>query len=94
MIDLPELKADIEAVTGPWAQAKATAREIALYYENDIDVLAVEQIIKDHSPSRLGDFDAIIEQAENVCGGTDTFTQAQAQKILAGLVLLVARWMR
>jgi hypothetical protein len=44
--------------------------------------------------AQLSQLDAVIAKSRAVIAGTDTFTNAQAQQILARLVLLVARRLR
>lgn len=77
------------------AQGMITERLEAAHPPNEgADWVGVSDLIRAHSPSSLADLDALVAKARNVWQGTDTFTQAQAQKILAGLVLVVARHLR
>jgi hypothetical protein len=56
--------------------------------------LAINQIVEGHAPAEFAHLDLLVAKAVNVWAGTDTFTVAQSQKILAGLVLIVARHLR
>jgi hypothetical protein len=58
------------------------------------DWVRMMSIMEAHRPSTDRDLDQLVAKARNVWQGSDTFTQPQAQKILAGLVLIVARHLR
>lgn len=97
-VDLQQLRTEIEAATGLTVTG-GERRDGFLFVEfettegvDDIALQAqLEQIVADHKTDETTQLDQLIEKARRVWNGTDTFTQAQAQKILAGLVLLENR---
>lgn len=56
---------------------------------SDVDTAA--RVLKEHRTDENRQFDQLVAKARQVWSGQGTFTQAQAQKILAGLVLLENR---
>ena len=96
LVDPAQLKAEIEAVVGRSVTAVRDGNRVVFQSIYEIAGFEdqVEQTIRDHRPQDLDQFDQLVAKAQNVWAGTDTFTQAQAQKILAGLVLVVARHLR
>lgn len=55
------------------------------------DVQKAVRIVRSHRTADQRQLEMLVEKARNVWAGNDSFTQAQAQKILAGLVLVVSR---
>lgn len=96
MVDPAQLKAEIEAVVGHPVTVTRDGNRVV--FENVYDIVGVhEQVaetIRNHRPADLNQFDQLVSKAQRVWAGDDTFTVAQVQKILAGLVLIVARRLR
>lgn len=88
LVDMDELSAEIGVA------AKRDGTHVVIESDSRLDAEFIEQIIANHEPSSSIQLDALVSKARDVWAGTDTFTQAQAQKILAGLVLVVARQLR
>jgi hypothetical protein len=100
-IDLPLLRTEIETATGlTVVQGGRDGADLWVEFDTTegVDDIAlgvtVRQTVAAHSPQEVTDLDALVAKAVNVWAGTDTFTVAQSQKILAGLVLIVARHLR
>jgi hypothetical protein len=101
MIDLPALRTEIETVTGlTIAGGGRDGSELWVEFETTegVDDIALAETVREavaaHTPQEITDLDLLVAKARNVWAGTDTFTAAQSQKILAGLVLVVARHLR
>lgn len=60
----------------------------------DVDHATAVAVVRNFRTSEMRQLDQLVEKARRVWQGTDTFTNAQAQKIIAGLVLIVARRLR
>lgn len=91
--NLQQLRDEVLAVASPTSVARV-GNQVTLTFDSNVDIAPIEQALTDHVPSEIADFDGLVAKARDVWAGNDTFTQAQAQKILAGLVLIVARYLR
>jgi hypothetical protein len=94
MVDGPLLREQVISAVGTPISVSRANGEITFVFETDIDRTLLEQIVLSHSPAELDQLDQLVAKARDVWAGTDTFTMAQSQKILAGLVLVVARHLR
>lgn len=101
VVDVPSLRQEIEVATGLTVTAGGRdGTELWVTFEttegaDDIEVAElVRQTVAAHSPQEMRDLDPIIEKAQAVTRGEDTFTAAQLQRIVARLVLIVARRLR
>lgn len=99
-LDQAQLKSELEAATGlSVLSGRRDGPDLVIFFDQaawmwtDVGDV-IRQTVGDHVPPELAELDAIVEKARAVWRGEDTFTQAQAQKILAGLVLIVARHLR
>lgn len=98
VIDRPQLRDEIETATGltvTGGERDDTFIVISFESTEGVDDIALqaqlEQVVAAHKPDEIRQLDQLITKARQVFGGQGTFTQAQAQKILAGLVLLEAK---
>ena len=100
-VDVPTLRTEIETATG--LIVTGGGREgpdlwVTFETTEGTDDIALAEIVRQtvaaHSPQEMRDLDPIIEKAQAVARGEDTFTAAQLQRIVARLVLIVARHLR
>lgn len=96
MIDGPQLLDEIESAVGhrPSSVTRKGSVAVLTFEDSSVDVIEVDRVIAGHVPPEIGQLDALVAKAQSVLNGTGTFTMAQSQKILAGLVLVVARRLR
>lgn len=100
-VDVPSLRIEIEAATGlsiTDGGRDGTVLWVEFETTEGVDDIAlaetVRQTVAAHAPQEMRDLDPIIEKAQAVARGEDTFTAAQLQRIVARLVLVVARHLR
>lgn len=91
VIDVSQLRDEVIAAVGTPSVVSRTPDTITLTFPDDIDWTLLEGVIGSHQPDEIAQLAQLVEKARAVWVGTDTFTAAQAQKIMAGLVLLENR---
>jgi hypothetical protein len=90
MVDVDQLNEEL----GDLGVASADDGRVTVTFDRSEVEEQIEAIVRAHRPQAFDEFDRLVTKARAVWSGEDTFTQAQAQKILAGLVLVVARYLR
>ena len=98
LVDVDQLRSELAALGVPGlASAVRSGATVQLTFDEalvDVTVDEIQAVITAHRPDDLADLDQLVAKARDVWSGSGTFTPAQAQKILAGLVLVVARYLR
>ena len=96
LVDADQLRAEIEAIVGRPVSASREGNR--LVFDSIYEIVGFEdriaETIRAHRPRDLDELEQLVAKARDVWSGNGTFTPAQAQKILAGLVLVVARNLR
>lgn len=93
-VDVAQLRDELTAAGFSPLSGTRRGDSLIIEFAEQPDALRVSEIVAAHEPSEFAEFEQLVVKARRVWNGEDTFTQAQAQKILAGLVLVVARYLR
>ena len=95
-VDPDDLAQWIAATYGRTVTVKVEQAPLTVWAteETEVPALDLDEVMAAYISTEGREVRQLVTKARAVWRGEDTFTQAQAQKILAGLVLVVARHLR